>query len=285
MAALYALLCLIWGSTWLVIKIGLVGVPPFLGAGLRFLLACSILGALWLARGRRGPLTADDKKAILSCGLLSFTASYAAVYWAEQHISSGLTAVLHCLMPLVVAVLSRFWTKAETLGAGKLAGIFIAIAGTVLLFRPAAASSPRELAGMAVALGAVCLASVNLVLLKKYSRGTDIYALNACGMAIGAAAQLSVSFLLEDWGAVRWTASNAGAVIYLSLVGSVVAFLVYTHLIKTVAATRLSMISLIIPVVAVILGRVFLNERLGAMEAAGMTVILAGVGTALLKPD
>ena len=91
-AGLYALICLIWGSTWLVIKIGLVGVPPFLGAGLRFALASAVLLALVLLRGGAPPLGRDDRIAVLSCGLASFTLSYACVYWAEQHISSGLTA-------------------------------------------------------------------------------------------------------------------------------------------------------------------------------------------------
>src|SRR5271155_4048469 len=96
---LYTLICLIWGSTWLVIKIGLEGVPPFLAAGLRFLLASTVLFGLVAARGGKIRLTKDDKISVLSCGILSFTLSYALVYWAEQYISSGLTAILWGTMP------------------------------------------------------------------------------------------------------------------------------------------------------------------------------------------
>src|SRR5579884_1679158 len=103
-AALYALICLIWGSTWLVIKIGLEGVPPFLGAGLRFTLAAAVLLALGAARGPQPPLDRDDRISVWSSGLLSFTLSYACVYWAEVYISSGLTAILYCTMPLIVAL-------------------------------------------------------------------------------------------------------------------------------------------------------------------------------------
>src|SRR5271155_4916803 len=95
---LYTLICLIWGSTWLVIKIGLEGVPPFLGAGLRFTLASAVLFALAAARRTKIRLTRDDRISILSCGLLTFTLSYACVYWAEQYISSGLTAILYSPM-------------------------------------------------------------------------------------------------------------------------------------------------------------------------------------------
>src|SRR5579872_3330420 len=93
-AALYALICLIWGSTWLAIKIGLVGVPPFLAAGLRFLLATLLVGLALLGRGARVRLTRDDHICIVSLGLLVFWLDYAAVYWAETRISSGLTAIL-----------------------------------------------------------------------------------------------------------------------------------------------------------------------------------------------
>src|SRR4029079_14803137 len=93
-AALYALLCLIWGSTWLAIKVGLIGVPPFLGAGLRFLLAVLLVGLVLAARGKRLLLSRDDKICVLSLGLLVFWLDYACLYWAETRISSGLTAIL-----------------------------------------------------------------------------------------------------------------------------------------------------------------------------------------------
>src|SRR6478672_7274525 len=114
-AALYVLICLIWGSTWLAIKIGLVGVPPFLGAGLRFLLSTMIIGVVLAARRQRFRLTRDDKICVLSLGLLVFWLDYAAVYWAETRISSGLTAILFSTMPLTTALLSAYWTRSETL--------------------------------------------------------------------------------------------------------------------------------------------------------------------------
>jgi drug/metabolite transporter (DMT)-like permease len=79
-AALYVLICLIWGSTWLAIKFGLVGVPPFLGAGLRFLLSTLLVGSMLVVRGRRFQLSSDDKICVLSLGLLVFWIDYAAVY-------------------------------------------------------------------------------------------------------------------------------------------------------------------------------------------------------------
>lgn len=278
---LYTLICLIWGSTWLVIKIGLRGVPPFLGAGLRFLLACATLFALLAVRRTRIRLTRDDAIAVLSCGALSFALSYAGVYWAEQSISSGLTAVLYCTMPLTTALLSRFWTRSERLSGRTILGILAAMAGTVALFRPGMDVSPGQRAGMAAALLSSVAAAVNLVSVKKYGRNTDIVVLNALGMAIGAAALLGLSLAVESRAAVRWSRENVLAIVYLAEVGSVTAFLSYYFLVKAMDATRLSLITLVFPLVAVGLGRLFLGERIPAGAGTAMAAVLAGVAVAL----
>ena len=280
-AALYVLVCLIWGSTWLVIKIGLDGVPPFLGACLRFSLASVVLFALIAARGGSAAVDAQGRKAVWSCGVLSFTFSYAAVYWAEQYVSSGVTAVLYCLTPLLVALLSRFWTRSETLGPRKLAGIAVGMAGTVVLFWPTGEFSTLQRAGMVAALVSVAISAFNLVVVKKYARHTDVFALNAWAMAIGAVGLSLLHAAFERGAVVSWTPANASAVVYLALVGSVTAFLSYFHLIKVMEATKLSLITLIFPIVAVVLGRVFLGELTEPRMWAGMATILAGVALAL----
>lgn len=279
--ALYALICLIWGSTWLVIKIGLVGVPPFLGAGLRFTLASAVLFALVALRGTAIRLDRDDKICVLSCGLLGFALSYACVYWAEQYISSGLTAILYCMMPLVTALLSRFWTRSETLSGRKIGGILVAMAGTASLFWPGAGVARVELAGTAVALASVVVTAVNLVVIKRHGRNTDIYVMNAFGMAIGAILLLALSALLESRAAVVWSRGSALAVVYLALAGSVAAFLSYYRLVKSMEATKLSLTTLICPILAVALGRAFLHESLPASVWSGSAAVFAGVTIAL----
>lgn len=280
--ALYALICLIWGSTWLAIKIGLVGVPPFLAAGLRFSLASAALFVL--AGLRRAPLRLDrnGRIAVLYCGLLGFTLSYACVYWAEQYISSGMAAILYCTMPLAVALLSRFWTRTETLSARKIGGILAAMAGTVILFWPSGGTSSAQLAGMVVALVSVAASAVNLVGVKKYGRDTDVVVMNACGMAVGAFGLLVLSVLFEPHAAAVWSRANVLALVYLALAGSVTAFMAYFSLVKVMDATRLSLISLIFPLVAVVLGRAVLHEAFPTRAGGGMALVLAGVAVAIV---
>ena len=169
-AALYALICVIWGSTWLAIKVGLVGVPPFLGAGLRFLLSTLLVGLVLGVRRKRFQLTRDDKVCVLSVGLLVFWLDYAAVYWAETRISSGLTAILFSTMPLMTSLLSAYWTRSETLSGRKVAGILVGVLGTALLFWPHERLGLQHALGMLATLGASLCAAINLVTMKKYGR-------------------------------------------------------------------------------------------------------------------
>jgi len=281
-AALYAMICLIWGTTWLVIKIGLDGVPPFLAAGLRFALSSAALFTIIAARGVKLRMNRDGLIAVLSCGLLSFTLSYACVYWAEQYVSTGLVAIIYCTMPLVTALLSRFWTRAEALPARMVAGLFVAMAGTVLLFLHARGLGRQAAPQMAVAFVAVLATAVNLVSVTKYGRELNVFVLNACGMAIGSAGLLALSAVFESHAAINWSRANVLAIVYLALIGSVAAFQAYYSLVKVMDATRLSLISLIFPIVAVLLGKAYLHESLPARRWAGMALVLAGVALAIL---
>jgi drug/metabolite transporter (DMT)-like permease len=281
-AVLYALICLIWGSTWVGIKVGLDGVPPFLSAGLRFLLSAAVAGLVLAWRRKPITLTRDDRICVLSLGLLVFWLDYACVYWAEMYISSGLTAVLFSTMPLMTALLSAFWTGSESLSPRKLAGILIGVAGTVLLFWPSERVGLMQGLAMLSTLTGSLLAAINLVTMKKHGQRSDPFVLNVLGMAIGAAGLLLMSVGLERWNAVSWTRSNILAIFYLSLVGSVVAFSIYYFLIKRLDATIVSLTTLIIPIVALVLGRVLLGEVVTPTAIAGIVTVLAGVGVAIV---
>jgi drug/metabolite transporter (DMT)-like permease len=281
-AALFALLCLIWGSTWLAIKIGLVGVPPFLGAGLRLGLSTTIVGLLLAARRRRLTLSRNDRTCALSVGILVFWLNYAGVYWAETRISSGLTAILFSTMPLMTALLSRFWMRSEELSARKLTGILVGVAGTSLLFWPEEHVGLSQVLGTASALAACLLAAINLVTMKRYGAEADPFVLNFIGMGIGTIGLLLMSAGLESWTSVAWSRSNALALIYLAVFGSVIAFSVYYHLIKVMDATVVSLTTLIIPIVALALGRMVLRETVTPLAIGGIVTILTGVAVAIL---
>jgi drug/metabolite transporter (DMT)-like permease len=280
--ALFGLICLIWGSTWLAIKVGLIGVPPFLAAGLRFSLSAALVGIILAARRKPLRLTRDDIVCVVSLGILVFWLDYAAVYWAEGRISSGLTAILFSTMPLMTTLLSRFWTHSEILSGQKVAGILVGVTGTALLFWPDERLGFAEALGMLAALFGCFCAAVNLVIMKRHGRHSDPFVLNFLGMALGAVCLLAMSAALEQWSAVNWSRTNILAIFYLSIFGSLVAFSAYYRLIKVMDATTVSLSTLIIPIVALALGRFFLHERVAATAVAGIATILAGVAVAIV---
>jgi drug/metabolite transporter (DMT)-like permease len=278
---LFAVISLIWGSTWVAIKLGLEGVPPFLGAGLRFALSAALVGIVLVVRRQPIRLTRADRICIGSLGILVFWLNYGAVYWAEQRISSGLTAVLFSTMPLTTTLLTRFWTHSETLSPSKVAGISIGVAGTVLLFWPDDRLGAQQVLGMLATLGASLCASINLVTMKQHGGRSDGYVLNFCGMGIGAVCLLATSALVEPWTALTWTPTNVAALLYLAVFGSVIAFSAYYALIKIVDATVVSLSTLVIPIVALMLGRLVLGETVTNLAIAGIVTILAGVAIAM----
>jgi drug/metabolite transporter (DMT)-like permease len=245
-------------------------------------LSSALVGAVLAARRKPFQLTRDDTVCVLSLGILVFWLDYAAVYWAETRISSGLTAILFSTMPLMTALLSRFWTHSETLSSRKLVGILIGTAGTILLFWPEQRVGSVQALGMLAALGGSLVAAINLVTLKRYGARSDPFVLNFLGMGLGAVCLLGMSAVLESWADVAWSRTNVFAILYLSVFGSVIAFSAYYYLIKVMDATIVSLTTLIIPIVALALGRAILHERVSPTALLGIATIIAGVAVAIV---
>src|SRR4051794_21918039 len=181
---LYALLVLIWSSTWVAIKIGLEDSPALLGAGIRFAVAGSAL--LAFAAVRRRPLRTDRALA-LALGLLPFALTYGLVYWGEQYIPSGLTAVLFGVMPLYTALLGAALLADEPLRARLPGGVPLAICGLALAFAESlkrGSGSGAALGAVAVVLSPVGAARGNIAIRRRGTR-LDAIVLNGWGMVLG----------------------------------------------------------------------------------------------------
>ncbi|MDX6770723.1 MAG: DMT family transporter [Elusimicrobiota bacterium] len=277
----YAACTFIWGSTWMAIKFGLEGVPPFLGAGLRFVLAAAVLWAMIMASGKRRPLSPSGRKAVWAAALLGFAWNYALVYWSETRVASGLVAVLFSLSPLLTAFFAAA-LGAERPGLRHVAGAFVGVAGVTLLMWPEKGLAAADPAGLLAAFLACAGSALNLVLQSRWARGEDAWTLNARAMSVGAALLLLMSLAFERGTAVTWTASNAAALLYLSLAGSVTAFLLLYRLLRELPPSRVSLMTLLFPVVALALGWLVLGEAPTARGLLGCALILGGVGGALV---
>ena len=280
--ALFGLLCLIWGSTWLVIKVGYGGLGPFNVAGLRFAIAAAVLAAIVPMVGARWPRGRTEWLLVLWVGVLLFAGDYGLIYWGEQYIDSGLTAILFGTFPLITMIFAHLYVPGEHLTPRKLGGGASAFAGVIALFGDRLHVNASEAWPMAaIVVAAMCAASAN-VATKRHGRHLHPAALNASTMAIGAVLLLLMSIATGDGVRLPHGIASWMAVAYLALVGSVVAFLIYFSLLKTWDSTTVSFFGVFTPAIALFLGAAILGERLARWSLAGSALILAGVAMTLI---
>jgi drug/metabolite transporter (DMT)-like permease len=281
----FLILCCIWGSTWLFIKLGLRDLPPITFAAARFLLASSILFVIIKVRRVALPRERSEWSLLLKTGVLAFTLNYGLVFWSEQHISSGLAAVLQATIPAFGMLIAHLYLPGERLDARKIAGVLLGIFGVGVVFSNQLGSEgPMALAGSAgIVVGAACAAWAN-VLVK--ARGTKLDpAVLAAGQMVCGLVPLACFGLAFEGNPLkmRWTPLAVACLIYLTLVGSVAAFLLYYWLVRKVDVTKSMLIALVTPLAAVLLGMVTLDERLTWRTVAGGALIMSGVALVVLR--
>jgi drug/metabolite transporter (DMT)-like permease len=280
-----ALLTLIWGTTWAVIRVGLEGIPPFTGVALRFAIAAGVVWALARRSGTRLGGRPYETRLWWINGLLSFATSYSVVYWCEQWVPSGLTAVLFATFPLFVAVLAPITLPGERLGAKGIAGTVIGFVGVAVIFsEDFSLLGGREVAiASAVMLISPIVSAFANVAVKRWGGGIPPASMTVVPMAIGAGVAGALALILERDRVVTFDPRSVSAILYLAIAGSAVTFSLYYWLLRHLAATRLSLITYGIPVVAVFLGTVFFDEPLTARMIAGGVLVLFGVGFAIRR--
>lgn len=281
----WLLLCLIWGSTWLFIKLGLSDLPPFTFAGIRFVIACSILFTIVAARRLPLPRTRADWLLLATTGVLSFSLNYGLLFWGEQYISSGLAALLQATIPVFGLVIAHFYLPKEQMTPVKIFGVVMGVVGVGVIFsNQLSVAGPRALAGSAALIvGSACAAYAN-VLVK--ARGANLNPAILAGgqMFFGLIPLLLIGIPLEGNPLnFHWTRMAIISLFYLAIVGSVVAFLLYYWLVQHMDVTKTMLVALVTPVIAVTLGVLVLNEELNWRTFAGGAMIISGIGLIVLR--
>ena len=281
--ALYVLLCVIWGSTWLAIKVGYGGLGPFNVAGLRFLIAGLVFVALVPVFRARWPRGRSEWILVAFVGVVLFGIDFGLIYWGEQFLDSGLTAILFATLPLLTIGMAHIYLPGDRITPRKLAGTTLAFLGVVALFGENVRIDPSKAWPMAaIVLSAACAAAAG-VATKRHGAALHPTALNAPAMLIGAAALFLASTVANERIGLPRVAAAWFAVAYLALAGSVVTFLSYFTLLKRLTVTTLSFISVFTPAIALLLGFIFLDERPTLLAGLGAVLILVGVMTALTR--
>lgn len=281
----WLLLGIIWGSTWLFIKLGLEDLPPFLFAGLRFVAASLFLWVVLGVRRARLPRIRRDWLVMVGTGLLTFSIDYGLIYWGENHIPAGLTSILFSTLPLFVLLLAHFFLRNERMSRWSLGGILVGLAGVTLIFsKQLQFSDPLVFWGSVAVLGGALAAAISSVLVRRFAQHLDPMILTTIQMTAGCIPLVALGLSLEGspvhfhWTAMAWT-----SLLYMAIIGSALAFVLLYWLLKQVGPVRTGLIIPFTTVVAVLLGVIVLGEAFTWRTGVGGALVLGGLALATRK--
>ena len=271
---------LIWGSTFLIIDIGNDSLPPVWAATLRLILAALLLG-IW-ARIRGAPFPRGRALwAAVGHGVCQFGINFPLLYWAERRVPSGVAAVMYATGPLSSALMARAFGL-EPLTPGKLVGAVTALGGVIVLFSTGLDGRVAPI-GLLALLVAATSSGLGVVLLKRGPRQSPIAA-NALGCVVGAAMALAVNIALGEAHPLPLTFAAAAPLLYLTVAGSLGAFVLMSWLINHWPVSRTSYVSIIVPVLALALGAAVRGQQVGPAALGGCALILAGLLIGMRRP-
>ncbi len=274
--AAFAVMYVVWGSTYLFIRIGVADIPPAVLAGLRFLFAGTGLAIAGFARGGRWPSRRDwFTLVVLAVGLVVI--GNGVVTWAEQWIPSGEAAFIVASSALFIALFGTLGPRGERLVPLTLIGLGLGFAGTTLMLVPRIRGVHGPLAPALALVGSACCWAAAAMYSR--SRGFTASPLVFTGlqMLIGGAVLALIALATGQFERIRWTLPATGALAYLTLFGSGLAYATYNWLIHRARPAQLGTTAYVNPAVALLLGWAVLGEELSPVAFLGVGVMFAGV--------
>jgi drug/metabolite transporter (DMT)-like permease len=279
--AMYVALCAVWGTTWLVIKIGLEDLPPLWFGGIRMALACALIAPFAFTKGARQGARGSWRLIVWS-GILQIGVNYACVFVAEQWIESGLAAMLFATFPLFIGLFAHWMLPDEPMTRRTAASAALGLLGVAVIEFPALASlfssqTRLRVAGSALVLLASLVAAYANVFNKKYLPTVPPVWNVWLQTLAGSTLLLLLAAVFEPGAPLRWTPSSTGALVYLAVFGTALPFAGLFWLIHRVPVSVIGTIPVVDTVIAVVLGNLVLGETFSLRVLAGATLILAAV--------
>jgi drug/metabolite transporter (DMT)-like permease len=275
----WTIVCVLWGTTYLFIKIALETIPPFLMGGLRYASAGVILAAVLTVQGRTLPPRSEwGGLAILGCFLFLF--GNGGVVWSEQHVPSGLAAVLVGTSPFWMVGIDTVITRGQR-HVREWIGMVVGFAGIVLLVWPditAGGATGRGFASGVIALQIACIGfSIGSAYTRRHVMPRDVLGAAALQMLFGGLFMLATGTMLGEWQRLSFTPRTAWSLAYLTLAGSLVAFAAFSYALRHLSVAIVSLYTYVNPVIAVALGTLLLGEPFHVGMLLAAAVIAAGI--------
>lgn len=283
----FAIVCLVWGTTYLAIAVGIETLPTFLFSGSRFTAAGAILLVICALRGEKIPAELAHWRSAALVGFMLVGVGNIAVVWAEHHVASGFAALLVAIAPFWMALMERLRGTTDRLTPRKKIGMLIGFLGVAILVAPAL--DPRGidmkfLAGVIVLqIGSICW-NYGSIRSKYHPIPASPLVTAAMQMITGGVVVLAIGFALGEASSFYFTTRTLIAYLYLLIFGSIIAYGAYVYALSKLPTSTVSLYAYVNPAVAVLLGWLILGEQLGWSSLVAMIVIFAGVALVQTNP-
>jgi drug/metabolite transporter (DMT)-like permease len=271
--------CIVWGTTFLALRIGVTEFPAFLFSVLRQIIGGGILSLIMLTIGK---VKWPDKQVIINQaigGLFLITLGNGLIGYAEIYVSSGLAAIICSMMPIWVILINLLTTQDERPTVPILIGMAMGLGGIILIFGEHLAefSNSRYTIGIVICFVSNFCWALGSVITKKRNQNSNPFLNAGLQMFFGGLFLIPLSLIFDDYSKIQWTSGTINSLLYLIFVGSVFAYACYQYAIKTLPMTIVSLYAYINPLVAILLGWMILDERFNLRIAIAMIIIISGI--------
>ena len=277
----FALLYVLWGSTYLAMRVIVRDMPPYVAGAVRYLIAGPIMLGTLALMGRKVSLSFQDLRRLLVISILLLSIGNIGVLWGEEYVSSGLASLIVALVPIWVVIMEAWFFRAGRMTAKGLFGLALGIVGLLVLLWPRIASSSHlgrlELLGSAILAGASFFWSLGSIFSHRYNLSVDVFVSAAWQMVLGGLVNAVIALSFSQFQRTHWTTRALSAIAYLVVFGSWLGYSAYIHLLEHVPTPKVATYAYVNPIVAVFLGWAILREHVDLFMLLGTAIIIASV--------
>jgi drug/metabolite transporter (DMT)-like permease len=284
----WVVVCVVWGTTYLAIRVALESVPVALLAGLRWATAGALLAAMLPFFGERLPHP-RTWKSIAIAGFLMAVIGNGGVVWAQQYVASGLAAVIVAMVPFWTVLVESLLPRGERLTSRMLLGLGLGFLGIVVLIWPEltiGGQSGRLFVAGVISLQIACLGwALGTSYTKRNAMSVSPLSAAAMQMLLSGIMLIAIATATGEWSRLAFTTRTAGAMIYLVLIGSIVGYTAFVHALKHLPISTVSLYAYVNPLIAVILGTLLLSEPFSIRIVIASALVFAGIAAVRSRPQ
>jgi drug/metabolite transporter (DMT)-like permease len=273
----FAVVYLVWGSTYAVASVGLHELPPFLFGGARFVIASLLLGGVALALGRRFELDAMEWKHVFLVAVGNVVIANGFTNVAMQHVASNQAAILNASAALWIALLATRGRRAHAIDRRTLVGLVVGFFGTALIVWQGGRLDTGHLGLQFLILVAVFSWSASTVYVRNAHSKLDVLTFTSLQMLLGGVMMTAIGFSTGEAAQWKWSTKGLASMAYLTIFSSCIAYTAFAWLARNTTPAMTGTYSYVNPAIAAVLGWWFLGETLSVAQLAGMAIMFAGV--------